>query len=100
LYKLTGKQEALLWLLQQIARSNDLAKKEKLERQCLRLWIALLDYTLRGDEQESAILSGVAVLGLKPEQYSGGWIPAHNFSPTLSALITTSKALVVHDARY
>jgi superfamily II DNA helicase RecQ len=98
-YKLTSTQDAMLWSLQQMARSDDPAKKEELEEQCLRLWIALLDHTLPGDEHESGLLSGVAVLGLKPNHHGGGWVPAHEFSSTLSALITTSKALVVHDAR-
>ncbi|UPX19135.1 uncharacterized protein EKO05_0009407 [Ascochyta rabiei] len=98
-YKLTSTQDALLVSLQQIARSDDAAKKEKLEEQCLRFWIALLNHSLTGDEHESALLSGVAVLGLKPDHHGGGWVPAHEFSPTLSALITTSKALVVHHAR-
>ncbi|UPX14717.1 uncharacterized protein EKO05_0005192 [Ascochyta rabiei] len=92
-YKLTSTQDALLVSLQQIARSDDAAKKEKLEERCLRFWIALLNHSLTGDEHESALLSGVAVLGLKPDHHGGGWVPAHEFSPTLSALITTSKAL-------
>lgn len=71
-YKLTGTQDALLWSLQQIARSDDAAKKERLEERCLRLWIALLDHTLLDDEHESALLSGVAVLGLKPDHHGGG----------------------------
>lgn len=61
--------------------------------------MALLDHTLLDDEHQSALLSGVAVLGLKPDHHGGGWVLAHEFSPTLSALITTSKALVVHYAR-
>ncbi|KAK1919461.1 hypothetical protein P3342_013200 [Pyrenophora teres f. teres] len=61
--------------------------------------MALLDHTLLDDEHQSALLSGVAVLGLKPDHHGSGWVPAHEFSPTLSALITTSKALVVHYAR-
>ncbi|CAA9967161.1 ATP-dependent DNA helicase Q1 [Pyrenophora teres f. maculata] len=98
-YKLTGRQDALLWSLKQIARTADAAKKERLEERCLRLWMALLDHTLLDDEHQSALLSGVAVLGLKPDHHGGGWVPAHEFSSTLSALITTSKALVVHYAR-
>lgn len=98
-YQLTGRQEARLWSLRQIARSEDAAKSDKLEGGCLRLWIALLDHSLLSNEHESAFLSGVAVLGLKDEQHGGGWCPAHEFSPTLSALITTSKALVIHHAR-
>ncbi|KAE8822995.1 hypothetical protein HRS9122_10470 [Pyrenophora teres f. teres] len=98
-YKLTGRQDALLWSLKQIARTADAAQKEQLEERCLRLWMALLDHTLLDDEHQSALLSGVAVLGLKPDHHGSGWVPAHEFSPTLSALITTSKALVVHYAR-
>jgi hypothetical protein len=97
-YKLTGRQDALLWSLKQIARSADAAKNRKLEAGCLRLWIALLDHSLSGNEHESALLSGVAVLGLKDDHRGGGWVPAHEFSPTLSALITASKALVIHYA--
>lgn len=97
-YKLTGRQDALLWSLKQIARSADAAKNRKLEAGCLRLWIALLDHSLSGNEHESALLSGVAVLGLKDDHRGGGWVPAHEFSPTLSALITTSKALIIYYA--
>ncbi|KAE8822992.1 hypothetical protein HRS9122_10467 [Pyrenophora teres f. teres] len=78
-YKLTGRQDALLWSLKQIARTADAAQKEQLEERCLRLWMALLDHTLLDDEHQSALLSGVAV-------------PA-------SSLITTAVALVVHYAR-
>ncbi|PVH94164.1 hypothetical protein DM02DRAFT_540007, partial [Periconia macrospinosa] len=59
-YQLTGKQDALLQLLGQTARSQDVAKKERLEEGCLHLWIALLDHTLLDDEHKSALLSGVA----------------------------------------
>lgn len=98
-YRLTSTQEACLGSLQRIARSDHPARREELEKACLRSWIALLDHTLLGDEHESGLLSGVAALGLKPNHHGGGWVPAHEFSPTLSALITTSKALVVHHAR-
>jgi hypothetical protein len=50
---------------------------------------------LTDDEYKSALLSGVVVLGLKPEYVGSRWAPAHEFSPILSAIITTSKALVV-----
>ncbi|KAL7780627.1 hypothetical protein CFE70_010652 [Pyrenophora teres f. teres 0-1] len=95
----TIKKYSQKLLLKQIARTADAAKKEQLEERCLRLWMALLDHTLLDDEHQSALLSGVAVLGLKPDHHGGGWVPAHEFSSTLSALITTSKALVVHYAR-
>jgi hypothetical protein len=70
----------------------------EVEKHCLQFWIWLLDHTLLADEHESGLLSGVAVLGLKPDCYRGGWVSAHEFSSTLLALVTTSKALVVHYA--
>ncbi|KAF1357148.1 hypothetical protein EJ07DRAFT_36545, partial [Lizonia empirigonia] len=45
-YQLTDKQDALLWSLQQIARSGNAGKSEQLEAGCLQLWIALLDHSL------------------------------------------------------
>jgi hypothetical protein len=94
-YKLSSLQEsALLQAQQSIEQGDDII----LEKHCLRFWIWLLDHTLLADEHESGLLSGVAVLGLKPDRRGGGWVPAHHFSSTLSALVTTSKALVVYYA--
>jgi hypothetical protein len=95
LYRLSGLQEsALLQAQQSIEQGNCTA----LEKHCLQLWIWLLDHTLLADEHKSGLLSGVAVLRLKPDSCRGGWVPAHHFSLTLSALVTTSKALVVYYA--
>lgn len=98
-YKLTGRQDARLCSLQHIARLEDAARSDKLEAGCLRLWVALLENRLLGDEHESALLSGIAVLGLKEDNRGGGWAPAYKLSPTLSALITTFKALVIDYAQ-
>jgi hypothetical protein len=97
-YKLTGTQDMHMWMLQQTARSTRPDDKAKLEERCLRLWIGLLDHALPGDEYQSGLLSGLAILGIKPDQHGGGWVPAHEYSQTLSALITTSRALVVYHA--
>jgi len=97
-YKLTGKQQTCMWILQQAARSDILEERQKVEGYCLRLWIALLDHPLAADDHESALLSGMAVLGIRSEKEGGGWVPAHYYSQTLSAVITTSRALVVHHA--
>ncbi|KAI4221646.1 MAG: hypothetical protein L6R40_008618 [Gallowayella cf. fulva] len=97
-YRLTGTQDMHMWMLQQTARSTTPDDKAKLEERCLRLWIALLDHALPGDEYQSGLLSGLAVLGIKSDQHGGGWVPAHEYSQTLSALITTSRALVLYHA--
>jgi len=68
----------------------------KLQKHFLGFWIQLLDHSLPDDEHQSALLSGIAVLGLRPDHLGKGWAQAHDFSPVLSALVTTSKALVVY----
>ena len=60
--------------------------------------MALLNYSLPDDEHESALLSAIVVLGLKDNYLSKGFAQAHEFLPTMSALITASKALVVYCA--
>lgn len=95
LYELSGLQQVALTQAQECAESGATVE---LEKHCLQFWIELLDQTLLTDEHESGLLSGVAVLGLKPDCHGGGWVPAHEFSSTLSALVTTSKALVVYYA--
>jgi superfamily II DNA helicase RecQ len=77
---------------------DDESRRETLHLLCINLWITLLEQTLPDDEYTSPLLSGMAVLGLRADHLGGGWASAHEFSPTLSALITTSKALVVHYA--
>lgn len=94
-YKLSGLQQAALLQAQE---SIDREDQTALEGHCLQFWIQLLDHSLIADEHESGLLSGVAVLGLRPDRHGGGWVPAHQFSTTLSALVTTSKALVVYHA--
>jgi hypothetical protein len=94
-YKLSSLQQVALTQAQECAESG---ATTELEKYCLQFWIWLLDHALLADEHESGLLSGVAVLGLKPDCHGGGWVPAHEFSSTLSALVTTSKALVVYYA--
>jgi superfamily II DNA helicase RecQ len=97
-YKLTGTQDMHMWILQETARSTAPDQTAKLEQCCLRLWIALLDHALPGDEYQSGLLSGLSILGIKADHHGGGWVPAHEYSQTLSAIITTSRALVVYHA--
>lgn len=97
-YRLSHNQEAHMNDMKALARQQHPRSRKALERACLRFWIALLDHSLVDDEYKSALLSGVAVLGLKPVHLGGGWHPAHDFAPVLSAIITTSKALVLYSA--
>jgi superfamily II DNA helicase RecQ len=97
-YALSFNQEALMESIKRKARQEGRRSSKDLQRACLRFWISLLDHGLADDEYKNALLSGIVVLGLKPDHLGGGWYPAHEFSPVLSALITTSKALVLYAA--
>jgi hypothetical protein len=63
---------------------------------CLTFWIAMFNYRLGNREFQSGIISGLAVLGADTE-YSG-WAPAINYTPTLAAIITTIRAIVIRKA--
>ena len=56
----------------------------------------MFDHALQDREFESGIISAAAVLGLEVERE--GWKSALTYTPTLSAIITTMRALVVYKA--
>ena len=60
----------------------------------LAFWIAMFDHALQDREFESGIISAAAVLGLEVEKE--GWKSALTYTPALSAIITTMRALVVY----
>lgn len=68
-----------------------------LDRACLLLCIALLDYTLQGDYFESVILSFLAVLGID-ENPGGIFRGPLSFSLDLSKFIKMAQMLVVQRA--
>lgn len=62
----------------------------------LAFWIAMFDHELGDSEFESGIISGLAVLGADSED--GGWMPTITYTPTLAAIITTMRAVMVRRA--
>jgi hypothetical protein len=56
----------------------------------------MFDHELKDREFESGIISVAAVLGLEVER--GGWRSALSYTPMLSAIIRTLRALVVYRA--
>jgi len=56
----------------------------------------MFDHELKDREFESGIISAAAVLGLEVER--GGWRSALSYTPVLSAIITTLRALVIYRA--
>ena len=71
-------------------------RRGRLVNQCITFWIAMFDHQLKDNEFESAIISGLAVLGADGE--NGGWMPAINYTPILAAMITTMRAIVIRRA--
>jgi hypothetical protein len=58
--------------------------------------VALLDQQLQGHEYNSAIVSGLAMLGIDCEEEQ--WRSAENYTPTLSAVIKIARLFVVQQA--
>jgi hypothetical protein len=54
----------------------------------------MFDYELKDREFESSIISAAAVLELEVER--DGWRSVLSYTPMLSAIITTLRALVVY----
>lgn len=74
-------------------RDRQKHRRGQLVNQCNSFWIAMFDHPLGDREYESAVLSGLAVLGGDGE--NGGWMPAINYTPILAAVITTMRAIVI-----
>jgi hypothetical protein len=56
-----------------------------MDRQCLRFCVAFLDQELQGHEHNSAMIGGLATMGINCEDEK--WKSAKNYTPTLSAMI-------------
>jgi hypothetical protein len=70
--------------------------QDQVDRACLSLYITLLDYTLKGDLFESAIVGFLAVLGVDFNKEL--LIKAYSYTPFLSAFVKVSQMLVVQSA--
>jgi hypothetical protein len=78
-------------------RGSTLAEaRALLDRACLRLSIALLDHTLKGDLFESALVGFLAVLGVDAEKQT--FRDAYTYTPSLSGLVKMAQMLVVQEA--
>nr|OQO32516.1 hypothetical protein B0A51_00925 [Rachicladosporium sp. CCFEE 5018] len=102
-YRLTPEQEQALVKLRYAARMEDKTAeyrqsgiREKVIDANLEFWIAMFQHPLGDNEYESGLLSGLAVLGARGEK--NGWVPAIHYTPTLAAVITTMRAIVVRRA--
>ncbi|KFY83085.1 hypothetical protein V498_08308 [Pseudogymnoascus sp. VKM F-4517 (FW-2822)] len=67
---------------------------EELDRACLRFCIELLDHRLVGNLYDSAIISGLSILGIGPGET---WVAAIHYTTIYSAIVKIARALVVEE---
>ena len=70
---------------------EEIERMKRIQRDVLRFCIDLLDYPLQDNEYESAIISGLAVLGIRDDE---GWLDAEDYTPKFSAVIKDRKSVV------
>jgi hypothetical protein len=70
--------------------------QNNVNRACLALYITLLDYLLKSDLFESAIVGFLAVISINFEKKT--LINAYTYTPCLSAFVKISQMLVVQSA--
>jgi hypothetical protein len=73
---------------------EEIERMKKVQRRVLRFCVDLLDHPLQDNEYESAIISGLAVLGIRDEK---GWLDAEDYTPKYSAVIKLARLMVVQE---
>src|SRR5580698_10665273 len=68
---------------------------DRIQREVLRFCINLLNHPLKDNEYKSAIISGLAVLGI---QDNDGWLDAEDYTLKYSAVIKLARLMVVQEA--
>ena len=68
---------------------------DPIDRQCLDVVVSLLDYPLRESLYENVVISGLALIWLRPD---GGWVAAEDYTSNYSAIIKLARMLVVRQA--
>lgn len=108
-YQLTAGQMRWLWKIRQVAGEDENTdeaeidsdeeeetlgeeEEEALEGHVLAFLISLLDHTLKDNEYRSVLVSATAILGVDGER---GWKDALLYTPTISAIVTIAKMLVL-----
>jgi hypothetical protein len=71
--------------------------RQEVDNACLAWWISLLDHPLQDHQYDSAMISGMAVLGWNHQ--GGRWREATTYTPIISAIITVARILVIYQAK-
>jgi len=74
---------------------EDEESDERLEGLVLEFFISLLDQNIGDNQYESALVSGLAVLGADEGR---GWTDPLIYTPTLAAVVTVSRMMVLYKA--
>ncbi|KAI8654430.1 hypothetical protein NCS57_01188200 [Fusarium keratoplasticum] len=69
--------------------------EDRVDGLTLQVVIALLDHRLTAGEYRSAIISGLAVMGIRKD---GGWMDVLDYTPIYSAVIKVARAMVVYQS--
>lgn len=77
-----------------VRRSEDSPSTPELERGVLFFIISLLDHIVRDWEYESPLVCALAIIAVQPQ----GWLGVDRYPSLLSALIKTSRYLVLQEA--
>ena len=101
-YRLTPAQSKALQDLQQLSqlpsgrqgRRQRQERAQKIQEGIVRWYLSMVGHVLRGNEWESGLLSGLAVLGLDTEL--GIWCEPQNYTPHLLAVVTTTRVCVIY----
>jgi hypothetical protein len=73
----------------------DEQQEEELQGRVLAFMLVLLDHVLSDDEYASALISGMAVLGISTDS---GWLSPLVYTPKQSAMVSTSRMLVLYQS--
>lgn len=89
-----GRYDGMTRVQRRAARKAD--RERAIEEACLMFWIAMFDHEIKDHEFESAIISGLAVIGIK--RTGEGFMEATDFTPKLSAIVTVLRGMVLYHA--
>jgi hypothetical protein len=97
-YRLTEAQKQALAQLQHAVsgRASSSDEREGIVQTSSEFWIVMFDHDLKDNEYENAMLSELAVLDACGKK--NGWVPDISYTPTLAAMITSMRAIIVRRA--
>jgi hypothetical protein len=96
--------DAFVDAVEEHMRAEDAGERSEAERQAgedradrlgLDAMVAWVDHQYRNTPYESALISGLATLGIRED---GGWVGPGEYTPTYSAVIKMARILVVYQS--